>query len=257
MNKDTIIGALAILLALIGIIAYALLRPLPAKAPAIADRSGLPTGGYVEHAAYYDITASYATSTPLLASVGADADAAAVATMKNFVASTIAQFKADGNFANLTARDVQVMGLDKGRKETLNIVYLIASSSHTVSYIFTIYQDMLGAHGNTVFHTFTFDTRTGALLSLSDLFVPGSSYLATLSSTSRAALPTIIGEGADTNMIANGTMPEEKYFQNFFFDNKDFVVLFDPYAVAPYAAGPQTLRIPVSELANILKPDYR
>ncbi len=257
MKKDTLIGAGAILVVLVGIIAYALLRPLPAKAPGTADASNLPAGSYTEHAAYYDIAANYATSTQLLTSVGASADAAAIAQMKNFVGSTIAQFKTDGKFDSLTAQDIKMMGFDQGRKETLNIVYLIASSPRTVSYIFTVYTDTLGAHGNTSFHTFTFDTTTGASLALSDVFTPSSPYSSTLSSLARTMLPGIIGDGADTGMIDSGTTPGNKNFENFFFDNKDFVVLFAPYQVAAYTAGPQTLRIPVSQLSSILKPDYR
>jgi hypothetical protein len=257
MKKDILIGSAVLIVVIIGIIGYAALRPRSAEAPVAADASGLPAGAYEEHAAYYDIAANYATSTPLLALVSSSADSAAVGLMKQFVADTIAQFKKDGNFANLTAEDISMMGFDQGRKETLNIVYLVASSLHTASYIFTTYEDTLGAHGNTFFHTFTFDTKTGKALSLSDIFLPGSDYLATLSTKSRALLPGVIGDGADTGMISSGTTPDEKNFSNFFFDNADFVVLFDPYQVAPYAAGPQTLRIPVTALADILKPEYR
>jgi hypothetical protein len=58
-------------------------------------------------------------------------------------------------------------------------------------------------------------------------------------------------------MLSAGTTPEEKNFANFFLDNQEFVLLFPPYQVAPYAAGPQTLRIPLPELSNILKQEYR
>ena len=57
-------------------------------------------------------------------------------------------------------------------------------------------------------------------------------------------------------MINMGTTPEEVSFENFYFDGNDLVILFAPYQVAAYAAGPQTLRIPLSELASILKPEY-
>lgn len=257
MKKETVIGAIALIVIVGGIIFYAATTPSPVKTPATGDTSTLSGTSHVEHAEYYDIAVNYPSSTPSLSSVGASADAAAVAQMKQFVADTIAQFKTDGNFANLTAADIKTMGLGPDRKETLQIKYLIASSPRTVSYIFTTYMDTLGAHGNTFFHTFTFDTSTGAPLALADIFAPGSDYLATLSSISRAKLPAVIGNGADTGMIANGTTPDEKNFANFFFDNKDFVILFDPYAVAPYSAGTQTLRIPVSELAAILKTPYR
>ena len=177
--------------------------------------------------------------------------------MQDFVSDTITQFKTDGNFANLTPTDITTMGFDQGRKEKLQIVYLIASSPHTVSYIFTIYEDTLGAHGNTLFKTFTFDTTTGAPLALADLFSPSADYLDALSSISRAKLPAILGSSADTTFITNGTTPEDTNFANFFFDNHQLVILFAPYAVGPYTAGPQTLYIPASELSTILKPEYQ
>ncbi|MFI5260192.1 MAG: RsiV family protein [Candidatus Paceibacteria bacterium] len=257
MKKGTALGIIVILIALAGILFFAATKPFPAKAPGTAAIAALSGNTYIEHAPYYDIAANYASTTPLLDGAGTAANAAAVATMKKFIGDAITQFKTDGNFANLTAADVQTMGFDKGRKETLQITYLIASSLNTVSYIFTTYEDTLGAHGNTFFHTFTFSTNTGAALALSDLFLPGAPYLDTLSTISRAKLPGVIGDQADTAFIKGGTTADEKNFQNFFIDNKELVILFDPYAVAPYSAGPQTLRIPLTAIANILKPEYR
>jgi hypothetical protein len=257
MNKNTVLGVGALLIILATVVLYAATKPLPAKAPGeSASGVALPASGYVEHADYYDIATNYASSTPLQG----EKNTAAVALMQKFVSDTIEQFKTDGNFANLTAEDIKTMGFDQGRKETLQIAYLIASSPRTVSYIFTVYEDTLGAHGITFFHTFTFDTTTGTLLTLDDLFipsVPGTSTLFVLSNLARTKLPGIIGDGADMKFIQDGTTLDEKNFQNFFFDNKDFVILFDPYAVAPYSSGPQTLRIPLSELTSILKPEYQ
>src|ERR1035437_1913862 len=254
MNKNTVVGVGALPIILAIVVVSATTKPLPAKAPGeSASSMTLPASGYVEHADYYDIATNYASSTPLQG----EKNVAAIALMQKFVSDTIAQFKTDGNFANLTAEDIKTMGFDQGRKETLQIAYLIASSPRTVSYIFTTYEDTGGAHGNTFFHTFTFDTTTGASLALADIFIPSANYLSDLSQISRAKLPGVIGAGADTTFITSGTTLDEKNFQNFFFDNKEFVILFDPYAVAPYSSGPQTLRIPLSELANILKPEYR
>jgi hypothetical protein len=257
MKKDAFIGWIVIIVILGGVGASMILSPAPAPAPGAAGGSALLGGSYVEHAAYYDIAANYASSTPLLAKVGPNADAAAVALMKQFVSATIDQFKTDGNFAHLTAADIHTLGLDAGRKETLQVMYLIASSPHTVSYVFTIYEDTLGAHGNTLFKTFTFDTTSGAVLALGDLFTPGSDYLGTLSTIARAELPSLIGNGANADMIKNGTQPEAQSFANFFIDNQDLVILFAPYQVAPYAAGPQTLRIPLARLGSIVKAAYR
>ncbi len=243
----------AIIVGLAGFFIFKSTKPLSV----VIDTSGLPAGGYTEHAKYYDITAYYATSTPLIR-ISTSADAVAVASMKKFVGDTIAQFKTDGNFANLTPDDIATIGFSADHKEALEIKYLVASSPRTVSYIFTLYENTFGAHPNMYFRTFTFDTTTGTELSLADLFAD-SKYLAKLSEISRAKLPSVIGEDADfkKSFINPGTTPDEKNFSNFFFDNRDFVILFAPYAVAPYAAGPQTLRIPVSELTSILKMEYQ
>lgn len=255
MQRNILIGVLLICVVIAGSILYAALKPVPAKAPGTGIV--LPATGYSEQAKYYDINANYATSTPLLKSASALADATARSLMLGFIRDTIATFKTEGNFDNLTATDIKTIGFDQGRKEKLEIIYMIASSPRTVSYIFTIYQDTLGAHGNTFFKTFTFNTKTGAALGLSDIFSPGANYLGTLSSLARAKLPEVIGDSTDTAFIKGGTTPEAKNFEDFFFDNNQMVILFAPYAVAPYAAGSQTLRIPVSELSSILKSTYR
>lgn len=253
MDRKTLIGTAVLIVLLGGVVLYGALRPSPAAAPGTAETGTLPPGRYTEHAQYYDIAANYATSTPL----SVQANAAAIHTMQQFVADTISEFKRNGNFDALTQQDIQMMGYDKGRKQTLNIVYLIGSSTDTASYIYTIYMDTLGAHGNTTFKTFTFDTHSGALLSLSDLFLPGADYLSKLSSLSRSALAASLGDALNSSMLDDGTTPQDDNFADFFLDNRDLVILFAPYQVAPYAAGPQTVRIPLSELSDILKPAYR
>ncbi|HET9641535.1 MAG TPA: RsiV family protein [Candidatus Paceibacterota bacterium] len=254
MNRQTILGGAVILAVFAGLAFFGLSRPsAPASAPETAQTPILPAGQYVEHAAYYDIVANYATSTPL----SAKANVVAIRTMQQFIADTIAEFKKNGNFDSLTARDIQMMGYDKGRKQTLDVKYLFGSSSNTVSYIYTIYMDTLGAHGNTDFKTFTFDKRSGALLSLADVFLPGAKYLDTLSSKSRSMLAGNLAPYGVQSEIDAGTTPEESNFSDFFLDNRDFVILFPPYQVAAYAAGPQTVRIPLSDLSSILKPAYR
>lgn len=249
MKRNQLLGLVGVAVVVIGALFLLIYKPLPASAPN-ADTSFLTGISYTEHTPYYDISTNYAATTTL----AAEANTAAVSKMKQFISATIAEFKKNGNFANLTTEDITMM---EGRKETLQITYLIASSQNTVSYIFTIYEDTLGAHGNVFFHTFTFDTGTGASLALGDVFLPGSSYLTTLSSLSRQKLQTALSESSMTSFIEDGTRPNADNFQNFFFDNGDFVLLFPPYQVAAYAAGPQTVRLSATELKDVLKPAYQ
>ena len=215
------------------------------------------TGKIEEHANYYDIVVVYATSTPLRASVGNHSDQVAVGLMKGFITTAIAQFKADGKFDKLTPKDIEMMGYDEGRKQSLQISHVSAVSPRTVSYVYTLETYTLGAHGNTDYKTFTFDLKDGKSLKLEDLFVSGAAYLSQLSSLTRTSLGAQLEAAPDDPMIAAGTTPTDTSFQHFFLDDRSLVILFPPYAVASYAAGPQTVAIPRSELKDILKPEYQ
>ncbi len=216
-----------------------------------------------ETAAYYDIVASYPSSTILKASAGPDADTRAVARMKQFAVDSIATFKTEGNFANLSRDDVQILGLDQ-RKESLEIKYESKTAAQTLSYIYTTYADTHGAHPNTYFRTFTFDRKSGVGLALKDIFVPGADYLSVLSTQSRRLLIASIAarEGVkstevDTDYLNRGTGPDADNFQNWYFEGTSLVLIFPPYQVAPYAAGIQMATIPLSQLSSILNPAYR
>ena len=207
---------------------------------------------FTEGTRYYTIAVNYPTTTPLTAA----ANQAALQMMRSYLAGQVVEFKTQGNFNHLTQQNVQVGSYGLGHKESLQIDYLIASSAHTVSYIYTEYIGILGAHSNLFFKTFTFDKTTGKLLSLGAVFKDGSSYLKKLSVLTRAQLTDSLGPSADTQMLNSGTKPQESSFQNFFFDNGYFVLLFSPYQVAAYAAGPQTVRLPASSLRGVLSPQY-
>lgn len=242
-----------VVLMALGILWY-FLRPGAIETP-FNPRGDAPNeqGRVDEHAAYYDVAATYPTETPLSERAGR----AAVDTMRSFINSTIAQFKIDGNFSNLTEEDIVMLGYVDGRKQTLQIGYVSAASPHTVSYVFTIYTDSLGAHGNTDFKTFTFDSQTGALLGLSDLFTSSAPHLERLSRISRERLAESLEVPTDDLMLVTGTEQTVANFSHFFLDDTSLVLLFPPYAVAPYAAGSQTLAIPRSELAALLRPEYQ
>ncbi|MGE5541193.1 MAG: DUF3298 domain-containing protein [Bacillota bacterium] len=205
--------------------------------------------------AYYDATAKYPGATPL--SVG---NTEAVAAMRQFELDTIAEFKQEA--ANTPDMGIGEAGVEQ-RKQTLDIDYRSTSAPHSVSYMFVQHADTGGAHPNTYFRTFTFDTRTGKSLALADLFTPGTAYLTQLSQLSRELLPAIIAKNSGSaiadinpNMLSNGTIAEQANFANWYLEGSSLVIAFEPYQVAPYAAGPQTLSIPLSRFSN-LKAEYR
>lgn len=225
---------------------YAATHPV-SPAPLAPTAQNSEIASYSEDEPYYSIEAHWPSATGL-----PGGGPAAVLLMKVWVQDTILEFKKNGNYANLTPEDIEMQGFNDGRKHTLDIEYLTTASPRTLSYIYSIYVDTGGAHPNLYFKTFTFDERTGSHLTLADLFT--GNYLAELSRVSRAKLPDVIGEYADTEYIAEGTTPEEQNFETFFFDGEHFVLLFPPYQVGPYALGPVTLRIPATDLP--LRSEY-
>jgi hypothetical protein len=216
-----------------------------------------------DHGKYYDIDAVYPGSTPLAASVGADADAAAVTAMKGFIQNQIDAFKEQNKLLSLTPEDVKIQGLDQGRKYDLEVTYETQNSPRTVSYIYTMYADTLGAHPNGYYRTFTYDLKTGEGIELGDIFQPTVDYPTLLSQISRAKLPAQIAQmenvsasEIDGQMLKDGTTPDADNFQTWYLDGTDLIIIFPPYQVGPYVLGTVTLTIPRSELGSVLKPEY-
>lgn len=90
---------------------------------------------------------------------------------------------------------------------------------------------------------------------LSDVFTNVSSTLSVLSSLSQKDLKKQFGEDYEfmKDTIENGTAPKEENFQNFIFEKENFVIIFNPYEVAPYAAGILEVKIPYSELRDFFQ----
>ena len=264
-NKKLLIGGVVLILIILGaVIWYMASHPAPEVPTPQAGEPQGETGVIRENEQYWEIEASYPASTPLKASAGAGADAHAVEVMKQFAENSVQSFKEENGLLTMTQDDITMQRLDEGRKYALGMEYELHTSDSTVSYVYLMYADTLGAHPNAYYRTFTFDSETGAGLTLGDLFVPGSDYLAKLSSTSRAKLVTQIAEASkvsesqlNMDMIDAGTTPDEDNYLNFYLEGNALVIIFAPYQVGPWALGMQEVRLPASELSAILKAKYQ
>jgi hypothetical protein len=213
----------------------------------------------VDEGQYHTAVAAYPAETPLRETAGAQADATVVASLKAFGEEEIRAFKENSGLESLTQEDIEMLGFDQGRKYALELDFEVSESPKTLSYVYTIYADTLGAHPNGYYRTFTFDKSTGKEISLNDLFT--GSYLQRLSEISRQELPGIIsaktGYEANLEYIEMGTTANIENFQNFALQGNNLVLIFPPYQVGPYALGPQFLEIPLTEISDILIPAYR
>ncbi|MEK7099651.1 MAG: DUF3298 domain-containing protein, partial [Patescibacteria group bacterium] len=226
-------------------------------APTVYNRSTATTTPAVtgqathitEDATYYTVDAQYPSTISFPLASNASAGANAVSVMKKWNEDVIAEFKKNGNFDNLSHDDVQMLRLDQ-RKYELMTEYEVRTGPKTVTYVYSNFEDTGGAHPNTFYRTFTFDVSTGKELSISDLFVPGSEYLSTLSTIARADLPGIEGDYTNPEFITDGTKPVVESFQNFYFEGSQLVIVFPPYQVGPYVLGVVKLPIERSRLAD-------
>ncbi|HEX8591265.1 MAG TPA: RsiV family protein [Candidatus Paceibacterota bacterium] len=208
---------------------------------------------------YHDAEATYPSVTPLAQSAGAEADAGAVALMKSFVENAM------GGFEERAEEQMpELASIAGGQKYALDIDYSLYESPKTISYVYIIYENTLGAHPNAYYRTFTFDRATGENIHLDELFAPGTSYLERLSARARAELPAIMAKRAETTpdqidaeYINSGTQPMGDSFNNFAIDGTTLRLIFPPYQVGPYAYGTIEAPIPLSDLSSILNPKYR
>ncbi|MCL4238541.1 MAG: DUF3298 domain-containing protein [Anaerolineae bacterium] len=141
---------------------------------------------------------------------------------------------------------------------TLDMHYELFDFSPSVIGIkFTAYEYTGGAHGMTTFQTFTFDLDAGRLLTLDDLFAPGTDPLAAIAPLAQASLAASLGDMSDADWIAQGTSPDPANYQDWVLTPDALTFIFEQYQVAAYAAGPQTVSIPLVQIAGLLAPQFQ
>ena len=116
----------------------------------------------------------------------------------------------------------------------------------------TYYQG--AAHPNSYSEVINYDLKNGKQLKLSDLFKPGAKYLQALSVYSIADLKK---QGKDLlpEQIESGAAPKAENYQSWNIGKTGLGINFDAYQVGPYAAGPQFVMVPYSNLKDLINPD--
>lgn len=117
------------------------------------------------------------------------------------------------------------------------------------------------AHPNNYNLTFNYQPSSASEnkeLTLSHLFKEDSNYLDKLSEISRQDLNNQFKDEPEmTELIKPGTEPVADNFKNFVLKKGTLVLIFDPYQVAPYAAGTRTVSISKDKIKNILIPNIK
>ncbi|MES2953426.1 MAG: DUF3298 and DUF4163 domain-containing protein [Patescibacteria group bacterium] len=105
------------------------------------------------------------------------------------------------------------------------------------------------AHPFSFTTTLLYDLGTAEVIPLKAIFRPTSAYLGVLSQFTKGDLLRQLGEEFRETILM-GTAPKEEHFKSYLISAEGLTILFDPYQVAPYAAGAQKVTIPW----NTLKP---
>lgn len=213
---------------------------------------------HVEEAQYYSISITHPEKTPLQNRL---ANQRALNTMEQWLVDDIEKFKEITNVDQLPPEDRQMLESIK-RKYEYEATYKMftASNKKLISYEFDMYVDTGGAHPTGYFKTFVFDAE-GNEITPPDLFESGSNYLERLSeivlADVKAELTKRVGRGASDSIFAEGLAPKEENFSNFVVDDNTLIILIPPYQAAAYAAGTFEVHIPLAQLSDILREEWK
>lgn len=125
----------------------------------------------------------------------------------------------------------------------LDIVYELYSTKEYLSYVFTIFQDTLGAHPISFYNTISYDIENQQLITIDDLVNQNPNFLEIVSKNVRDTLlknKRIV----NTDMLMQGTMPKSENFSTFVFTKEGYLFFFSPYQVAPYSSGKFEVLVP-------------
>jgi peptidoglycan-N-acetylglucosamine deacetylase len=160
----------------------------------------------------------------------------------SFVTDTITQFKQDT--AWVSEPDAQTEGQDL----SLDLGFIERKTNRADNYTFTTTTYTGGAHGLETNKTFSF-TEAGKLINWKDLFTDSDKGLDLISTYVQNELQ--VRNISNKDWILEGAGPTEDNYQNFLVTDQGITILFDPYQVAPYAAGPQTVDVPMSVFQKV------
>ena len=107
------------------------------------------------------------------------------------------------------------------------------------------------AHPGDFSHTINYDLAAGRELALSDIFLPGSNYLGTISTYCIAELRK---QPYSDSFTTQGADPTIENYRNWNITPDGIMITFDTYQVAPGAAGPQVVLVPYVEVVTLIDP---
>ncbi len=121
---------------------------------------------------------------------------------------------------------------------------------------------MGGAHPNSYVTAFNYSPRENRALELEDLFQEESDYKSVildyvweqLVNNPNTYMSVAAGTDGETTLVTKDLLRGDfdAELSRFFIDSDGLLFVFDPYQVAPYAAGIIEVKVPYSDLEDII-----
>jgi hypothetical protein len=248
LNSPTMLCAGALLLSALACNMFAAPRPIPTPAPPTPTSTPIPISQQVtvvpqtlnetNQTPPFTITAQ----TPQLAGSNDPRVTAFNQRLNDLVSKEVDMWRQ--SFKQNTAPTVT-------NGSTLNVKYTLVSQIRdlwSIKFDFDFYSDG-AAHPGLNSITLNYDLAQGKELALSDLFLPNTDYLGAISQVCVAELSK---QPFFDSAFAEGAKPTPENYRNWNITPDGLMITFDEYQVAPYAAGPQTVNVPYSELKNLI-----
>lgn len=140
-----------------------------------------------------------------------------------------------------------------GNGSSLDVTYTLLSQIGDLwsfKFDFSFYSDG-AAHPGSYSMTLNYDLSQRKELALADLFFPNSNYLEVIANYCIAELSK---QPFFDVSFSEGAQPTPENYRNWNITTEGLMITFDEYQVAPYAAGPQKVIVPYSELRAVINP---
>ena len=242
--------AIILVIGILGYAGYLLYQKIPVSEPApetapvtseAPDKAVVTavTKKIVEEEKQFEINVAYPELKGLPKAIATRANK----TLKDTVDAAINSFK---------EHSVAEPGVLVPEKSALDITFdpALTLTDKTVTVVFTV-SDYFGgaAHPNTYKMPVTISQTTGLRMKTADFFKADTKYLQALAEQSSRELKAKLGDEFE----ASGATPTEENYEHVYLTESAVMVIFNPYQVAPYAAGIIEIKIPKKELPGLLQ----
>lgn len=135
-------------------------------------------------------------------------------------------------------------------------INIVMNENNVFSFTSVQYQFTGGAHGMTYFINYNFDATSGKQITFDQLFNPGKKE--SLRQRAEKYFRSKNNLGPNDNLEEEGFWFENNRFalnENFLLEKDSLSFMYNQYEIAPYAFGQFEIKIPYSDIKNIINKD--